>query len=182
AINVVLMHRRALRSRPSFAPGPTEAELDDEDLPDEQLMRRRRVAALYRLLDGMSEKKRTVYVLHELEGLTPAEIAKVVGAPVLTVRTRLFYARRALLAQLAGEPALAALAQSLGPLSDPAPARAPHKEPACIPLASSERSRRRRAKPGTSPFRTSTGRGSNSGSNSRRSISCPCVASLRAHC
>lgn len=131
AINVVLMHRRALRSRPSLVPGPNDTQLDDEELPDEQLARRRRVAALYRLLDRMSEKKRTVYVLHELEGLSPAEIAKIVGSPVLTVRTRLFYARRSLLAELAQEPALAALAGALPPLSDPAPAGPePHKEPA----------------------------------------------------
>jgi RNA polymerase sigma-70 factor (ECF subfamily) len=130
AVNVVLMHRRALRSRPALV-APLDTSLPDGgDQPDERLARGRRIAALYRLLDAMSEKKRTVYVLHELEGLTPAEIAKVVGAPVLTVRTRLFYARRTLLAQLAGEPALAALARSLAPLSDPAPAGDPHKEPA----------------------------------------------------
>ncbi len=131
AINVVLMHRRAQKSRPpSIAAPPDTSAVDESEQPDEQLARRRRIAALYRLLDGMSEKKRTVYVLHELEGLTPAEIAKVVGAPVLTVRTRLFYARRTLLAELPHEPALAALAGALPPLSDPAPAGEPHKEPA----------------------------------------------------
>jgi RNA polymerase sigma-70 factor (ECF subfamily) len=131
AINVVLMHRRSQRSRPSLVPAPADPGLVDEDQPDEQLARRRRVAALYRLLDRMSEKKRTVYVLHELEGLTPAEISQVVGAPVLTVRTRLFYARRTLMAELAREPALAALAESLGSISDPAPpGREPHQEPA----------------------------------------------------
>jgi RNA polymerase sigma-70 factor (ECF subfamily) len=131
AINVVLMHRRALRSRPTTIPAPPDASLDVEEQPDEQLARRRRVAALYRLLDRMSEKKRTVYVLHEIEGLSPVEIAKIVGAPVLTVRTRLFYARRTLLAELANEPSLAALAEALPPLSDPAPAgHEPHKEPA----------------------------------------------------
>ena len=35
--------------------------------------------------------------------------AKIVGAPVLTVRTRLFYARRELAAMLREEPALAGL-------------------------------------------------------------------------
>jgi len=131
AINVVLMHRRSLRSRPATVEGPDDTTVGDEELPDEQLARRRRIAALYRLLDAMSEKKRTVYVLHELEGLSPTEIAKIVGAPVLTVRTRLFYARRTLLAELAREPALAALAEALPPLSDPAPAGPePHKEPA----------------------------------------------------
>jgi RNA polymerase sigma-70 factor (ECF subfamily) len=131
AINVVLMHRRAQRSRLTTIPAPADSALADEEQPDEQVARRRRVAALYRLLDRMSEKKRTVYVLHELEGLSPAEIAKIVGSPVLTVRTRLFYARRSLLAELASEPSLAALAEALPPLSDPAPAgHEPHKEPA----------------------------------------------------
>jgi RNA polymerase sigma-70 factor, ECF subfamily len=131
AVNVVLMHRRAQQSRPTTIPAPADASLADEAPPDEQVARRRRVAALYRLLDRMSEKKRTVYVLHEIEGLSPGEIAKIVGSPVLTVRTRLFYARRSLLAELASEPSLAALAEALPPLSDPAPAGPePHKEPA----------------------------------------------------
>jgi RNA polymerase sigma-70 factor (ECF subfamily) len=131
AVNVVLMHRRALRSRPSTIHAPDDAAIIEDDQPDEQLARRRRVAALYRLLDSMSEKKRTVYVLHEIEGLSPAEISKIVGAPVLTVRTRLFYARRSLHAELMQEPSLAALADALPPLSEPAPASPePHKEPA----------------------------------------------------
>ena len=65
--------------------------------------------AFSRLLDRLAEKKRIVFVLHELEGISPTEIAKIVGAPVLTVRTRLFYARRELEAMLAEEPALASL-------------------------------------------------------------------------
>jgi len=47
-------------------------------------------------------------VLHELEGLSPARIAELVQVPVLTVRTRLFYARRELQSWIAEEPALAA--------------------------------------------------------------------------
>lgn len=109
-VNVVLMHRRAQRSRPTLVEEEKAAvPRDPHLLPDEQVARRRRAAALYALLDRMSEKKRTVFVLHELEGLTPAEIAAVVGAPVLTVRTRLFYARREVLALMRNEPALAGL-------------------------------------------------------------------------
>ena len=63
--------------------------------------------AFGRLLDRLADKKRIVFILHELEGMPPAEIGKVVGAPVLTVRTRLFYARRELEAMLAEEPSLA---------------------------------------------------------------------------
>jgi RNA polymerase sigma-70 factor (ECF subfamily) len=109
-VNVVLMHRRSAKSRPQlvaevFAATPKDVGL----LPDEQVARRRRMSAFTRLVGRLSEKKRTVFILHELEGLAPSEIAKIVGAPVLTVRTRLFYARRELTTMLREEPALAGL-------------------------------------------------------------------------
>ncbi len=110
-VNVVLMHRRSARSRPVFADEPPgDPSLRSDDLaPDEDAERRERVRAFGRLLDRLADKKRVVFVLHELEGLPPSEIAVIVGAPVLTVRTRLFYARRELEAMLAEEPALAGL-------------------------------------------------------------------------
>ncbi len=114
-VNVVLMHRRSARSRPTFVEQPESlVPSDAAPLPDEQVARRARIAAFNRLLDRLSEKKRTVFVLHELEGMPPIEIAKIVEAPVLTVRTRLFYARRELAEMLREEPALAALADELG--------------------------------------------------------------------
>jgi RNA polymerase sigma-70 factor (ECF subfamily) len=82
--------------------------------PDEDAARRERVRAFSRLLDRLAEKKRIVFILHELEGMAPAEIGKVVGAPVLTVRTRLFYARRELEAMLTDEPSLAGVLQEIG--------------------------------------------------------------------
>jgi RNA polymerase sigma-70 factor (ECF subfamily) len=113
-VNVVLMHRRAARSRPVFVEAPEVWAGEDGAVPpDEQVARNARVRAFHRLLERISEKKRTVFVLHELEGLAPAEIANIVGAPVLTVRTRLFYARRELLALMQEEPALAGLAEQL---------------------------------------------------------------------
>jgi RNA polymerase sigma-70 factor (ECF subfamily) len=109
-VNVVLMHRRAAKSRPVFGEAPEGvAAVDQRPFADEQVERQRRVSAFHRLLDRLSEKKRVVFVLHELEGLAPGEIAKIVGSPVLTVRTRLFYARRELLAMLDDEPTLASL-------------------------------------------------------------------------
>jgi RNA polymerase sigma-70 factor, ECF subfamily len=130
AVNVVLMHRRASKSRPfSLLPPAEPAAADSAATPDEQLARRRRIDAFYRVLERIGDKKRTVYVLHELEGLSPAEIATIVGAPVLTVRTRLFYARREVLSLLTAEPALAGVMEGV-PLSDPPPAPEPHKEPA----------------------------------------------------
>ncbi len=113
-VNVVLMARRAARSRPVLTgETPTEYEPDAGLAPDEDAMRRRRIDAFRRLLDRLPEKKRTVFELHELEGKSPAEISEIVDAPVLTVRTRLFYARRELAAMIREEPALAQLARDL---------------------------------------------------------------------
>ena len=114
AVNVVLMHRRAGRSRPvlaraDLAPPPA----DPDPLPDEQVERSLRVSALVRLMDRLSEKKRTVFILHELQGLSPLEIADIVGAPVLTIRTRLFYARRELVSLIGKEATLSHLLESL---------------------------------------------------------------------
>ena len=110
-VNVVLMHRRSAKSRPQLvAEALAAAPKDAHPLPDEQVARRRRMSAFTRLVERLSEKKRTVFILHELEGLPPSEIAKIVGAPVLTARTRLFYARRELTSMLREEPALAGLA------------------------------------------------------------------------
>ena len=130
-VNVVLMHRRAAKSRPVFSEAPEHvAAVDRGPRADEQLERQRRVQAFHRLLDRLSDKKRLVFVLHETEGLAPGEIAKIVGSPVLTVRTRLFYARRELLALLAEEPSLAGVAAELsGEAHEPGEA-SPAKEPA----------------------------------------------------
>ena len=51
-----------------------------------------------------------MFILHELEGMPPADIASLVDCPVLTVRTRLFYARKELAQLMRTEPALAGLA------------------------------------------------------------------------
>ncbi len=117
-VNVVLMHRRSARSRPVFTdPLPADPAGTEDARPDEDAERRERVRAFGRLLDRLPDKKRVVFVLHELEGLPPSEIARIVGAPVLTVRTRLFYARRDLEAMLRDEPALAGLELSFSKAS-----------------------------------------------------------------
>jgi RNA polymerase sigma-70 factor (ECF subfamily) len=114
-VNVVLMVRRAARSRPVFSGEPMgDHEPDRGLLPDEDASRRARLAAFRRLLDRLPEKKQTVFILHEIEGRSPADIAEMVDAPVLTVRTRLFYARRELAEMMGDEPALAQLAEELG--------------------------------------------------------------------
>lgn len=115
-VNVVLMVRRAERSRPTYVeeqPGDLSPD-DHRALPDEEAERNERVRAFRRLLDRLADKKRVVFVLHELEGMSPQEISDVVGAPVLTVRTRLFYARRELEAMMSDEPSLAGVGAFAG--------------------------------------------------------------------
>jgi len=110
SVNVVLMARRRAKSRPRYAneeAGRHEAATNPG--PDREVTRLRRRDAFRRLLDRLSEKKRTVFVLHELEGMSPTDIAEVADCPVLTVRTRLFYARRELAQMMRSEPSLAQL-------------------------------------------------------------------------
>lgn len=70
---------------------------------------RRQDAALAGVLTRLSEKKRVVFVLADLEGLTSTEIADVLGIPDATVRTRLFHARREVAALVRAHAAFAHL-------------------------------------------------------------------------
>src|SRR5262249_2578363 len=98
---------------------PSDLVADDgQTLPDEDAERRERMRAFERLLARLADKKRVVFVLHELEGMAPSEIADIVGAPVLTVRPRLFYARRELEAMLHEEPSLATLKATFSKAAD----------------------------------------------------------------
>lgn len=110
--NVARMHLRAKASRPQLdleEPTQLARSAASGGTPEQQAERSDDVRALYRCLDGLSEKKRTVLVLHDLEGVPAAEIARIVEVPLLTVRTRLFYARKELYAALARDPELAHL-------------------------------------------------------------------------
>jgi RNA polymerase sigma-70 factor (ECF subfamily) len=51
-------------------------------------------------LQKLSEKHRTVVVLHEIEGLGHSEIAEITGSSIGTVRSRLHYAKNQLQADL----------------------------------------------------------------------------------
>ena len=66
------------------------------DQPDalDLLQRREATALLYRILDGIGEKYRTVIILFELEGLSGEEIAALTGTSLANVWVRLFRARQ----------------------------------------------------------------------------------------
>ena len=49
---------------------------------------------VYAILERLSEKRRTVFILFELQELSGAEISAALGCPLATVKTRLFHARK----------------------------------------------------------------------------------------
>ncbi len=115
-LNVSRMHIRKLASRPRLAHGDIpewKHTAPRGDAPDAQAERSEHLQALRRLVMGLSDKKGTVLILHDFQGLSPAEISEIVEAPVLTVRTRLFYARKELYAAIALDAVLAPHVESL---------------------------------------------------------------------
>jgi RNA polymerase sigma-70 factor (ECF subfamily) len=87
-------HRRR-RVRDTFAKlFPTSVEPPDETDPERVLLQRDAEGRVARILARMTRKKREVFVLFEIEGLPGEEIAERVGAPIDTVWTRLYHARR----------------------------------------------------------------------------------------
>jgi RNA polymerase sigma-70 factor (ECF subfamily) len=118
AVNVALQHirrRKRQRSGPvTMTSEPPEPSTGDPEM-EEELLWRERMRRLYAALEAVSPKKRAVFLLHEIEGMPAEEIAKVMRAPLITVRTRLFYARKALYAILAGDPLFGEFVKGGGP-------------------------------------------------------------------
>jgi RNA polymerase sigma-70 factor (ECF subfamily) len=70
--------------------------LPDQGLtPEQQAAARQRVAAVWRVLDGLSERQRTVFLLHFMEEMNAAEIEAATGIPRGAVKVHLFRAVRA---------------------------------------------------------------------------------------
>ena len=96
-VNVALGKLRQKTRRPPpilSAELPEPPAADSPDSPERLLLRSEDVKRVYRALDRLSPKKRLVLVMHEIEGLDIKDIAEIVGSPLVTVRTRLHYARK----------------------------------------------------------------------------------------
>lgn len=95
----VLLNQRRWYRRWSLRFSPLTLDDDavsHEPLPSDVLEARARTRELQRALAQMTEKYRAVVVLHDLEELSVAEIAHIVGAGELTVRSRLRDGRKQL--------------------------------------------------------------------------------------
>src|SRR5262245_57940144 len=108
-VNVALGRIRTRRRRPN-AIGVNDLDQASADpslterpeTPEKSLERRRDRELVYRALEQLAPKKRIVLYLHEIEGLDLKEIAYLVDSNPVTVRTRLFYARREFYRVIAG--------------------------------------------------------------------------------
>lgn len=100
ASNLCVDHarRRARRIDPLSLSGATDEERET-DVPDRRYDPERMVIEdeMRRIVDkvvgGLSEKLRTVLLLHDMQNLSYEEIAEVVKVPLGTVKSRLFLAR-----------------------------------------------------------------------------------------
>jgi RNA polymerase sigma factor (sigma-70 family) len=107
AVNVAMKARRKrTRSRLDVVEVLPEVT-DARPLPVEVALSAERQARVEALLEKLSPKKRAVLVMHDIQGVDAQTIAEVLGTNVLTVRTRLFYARREFEALAKDDPALA---------------------------------------------------------------------------
>ncbi len=112
-VNVALGRIRTRKRRP-LAYGVDDLEsanadpslIERPETPERSLERKQDRDRVYRALDTLAPKKRLVLYLHEIEGLDLKEIAYLVDSNPVTVRTRLFYARREFYKVIAGDAAV----------------------------------------------------------------------------
>jgi len=100
-----------IRNQSRATSSESETELDElEDLdspPLHQVVERADMSSCVQVyIDGLSDGYRSVILMHDLEGLTSAEIASALGLTLATVKMRLHRARLRLRAQLEADCAL----------------------------------------------------------------------------
>lgn len=85
------------RRKEEFLDEETAAGVPDgADTPEVAAMKGDKSVAIRRLVEALPEEQRTVLDLAYYHGRSVAEIGEILGIPVATVKTRMFYARRKL--------------------------------------------------------------------------------------
>ena len=114
SLHVGYHHLRRRRSRPhDYDADFVVPDEIDETLradPGRQVEAADVMRRVYAILATLAPKKRTVFILNDLQGLPQEEVAEVIGTRLGTVRTRLFYARREFWKKARKDPLLAELA------------------------------------------------------------------------
>lgn len=101
AVNTAIDHLRKRKARPAesldderftevgFEPVSEDPAAD----PEAMLARREQQQALRKAIMSLSDKLRSVAVLHDVEGLSQEEVARILRVPVGTVKSRVSRAR-----------------------------------------------------------------------------------------
>lgn len=79
---------------------------DEPRAPDHSLETKRLLQRLYHHLNAIAPKKRVAFVLHVFEGYPVEQVAALVGASLTATKSRVFWARRELLARARRDPVL----------------------------------------------------------------------------
>jgi len=110
AINKTINYRKKRNAKRTFSLDQFDQEIKTDELyhdltskgsPLRNLNLTELQKRLNKALQGLSEKHRAVVILHDMQGIPHETIAKMVGASVGTVRSRLFYARQQMQNELA---------------------------------------------------------------------------------
>jgi RNA polymerase sigma-70 factor, ECF subfamily len=83
-----------------------EGETEARDLPDRLAMGRRQLERVYDHLAEIAPKKRLAFVLHVFEGFPIDEVAALTNSTQAATKSRIFWARRALLGKARKDPLL----------------------------------------------------------------------------
>lgn len=105
AFNLAVSKSRKRRPRVSLTAVQEAGGADpttDAPGPTEPLLRNERASLLHAAIAELEEEHRQVIVLREFDDMDYQQIADVIGAPIGTVRSRLFRARAQLRQRLAG--------------------------------------------------------------------------------
>lgn len=92
AVKLAASRRRTVRVR-RFLGLDSAEHVPAVDAPSRTLEQRDAQVKVGQALESLSEAKRQVFVLRELQGLAGEEIASALNIPIKTVFTRLFHAR-----------------------------------------------------------------------------------------
>jgi len=96
AVRIAMRHRRGAGRFRRMLDAFAQVLVARSDDPELEASGNQELVVLQDALAKLAEKKRAVFVLVELEGLSTEEVAAALEIPAATVRTRLFHARRAL--------------------------------------------------------------------------------------
>jgi RNA polymerase sigma-70 factor, ECF subfamily len=81
--------------------------------PHDNLVGQETLRRLYAALDRIKPKKRIAFLLFAVEGFSTQEVSELVGAPLPTVKSRIWFARRELIRKARQDPYLAAILEDV---------------------------------------------------------------------